>query len=75
MIFLKPPAKGYDQHQKVVHGSTQLFMDDHLSNGLHEKVMIYVPKVDQMQLQFVKNIPLDMFIGQQMKEEKHDQSY
>ena len=31
---------------KVVHGSTKLFMADLLSNGLHEKVMIYYLKVD-----------------------------
>ena len=30
----------------VVHGSTKLFMDDLLSNGLHEKVMICLLKVD-----------------------------
>ena len=30
----------------VVHGSTKLFMDDLLSNGLHEKVMVCLLKVD-----------------------------
>ena len=47
-----------------------------LSNGLHEKVMIcYIVillKVDYVQ--FVKKIPLEMVIGQQMKEEGHDQN-
>ena len=31
---------------KSVHGSTKLFMDDLVSNGLHEKVMLCLPKVD-----------------------------
>ena len=47
-----------------------------LSNGLHEKVMIcYIVillKVDYVQ--FVKKIPLEMVIGQQMKEEGYDQN-
>ena len=55
-----------------MHGSTKLFMDDPLSNGLHEKVMIWLLKVD---VQFVKNNPLEMVIGQKMKEEGHDQNY
>ena len=47
-----------------------------LPNGLHEKVMIcYIVillKVDYVQ--FVKKIPLEMVIGQQMKEEGYDQN-
>ena len=29
----------------------------------------------RLDVQFVKNIPLQMVIGQQMKEEGHDQNY
>ena len=29
----------------------------------------------RLDVQFVKNIPLEMVIGQQMKEEGHDQNY
>ena len=54
----------------------KLFMANLLSNGLHEKVMIcYIVillKVDYVQ--FVKKIPLEMVIGQQMKEEGYDQN-
>ena len=51
-------------------------MSNLLSNRLHEKVIIcYIVillKVDYVQ--FVKKIPLEMVIGQQMKEEGHDQN-
>ena len=56
----------------------KLFMADLLPNGLHEKVMIcsicYVTK-SRSDVQFVKKIPLEMVIGQQMKEEGYDQNY
>ena len=50
-------------------------MIDLLSNGFHEKVMIfsicYITK-GRLDVQFVKKIPLEMVIGQQMKEEGYD---
>ena len=46
IIFQSFQLIGFGYHQKVVHGSTKLFMDDLLSNGLHEKVMICLLKVD-----------------------------
>ena len=49
----------------------KLFMADLLPNGLHEKVMIcsicYITK-SRLDVQFVKKIPLEIVIGQQMKE-------
>ena len=54
-----------------------LFMADLLPNGLHEKVMIcsicYITK-SRSDVQFLKKIPLEMVIGQQMKEEGYDQN-
>ena len=54
-----------------------LLMADLLPNGLHEKVMIcstcYITK-SRLDVQFVKKIPLEMVIGQQMKEEGYDQN-
>ena len=54
-----------------------LFMAYLLPNGLHEKVMIcsicYISK-SRLDVQFVKKIPLEMIIGQQMKEEGYDQN-
>ena len=55
----------------------KLLMADLLPNGLHEKVMIcsicYITK-SRLDVQFVKKIPLEMRIGQQMKEDGHDQN-
>ena len=53
-------------------------MADLLSNGLHEKVMIfillrYITK-SRLDVQFVKKFPFEMVIGQQMKEEGYDQN-
>ena len=52
-------------------------MADLLPNGLHEKVMIcsiyYITK-SRLDVQFVKKIPVEMLIGQQMKEEGYDQN-
>ena len=52
-------------------------MADLLPNGLHKKVMIcsicHVTK-SRLDVQFVKKIPLEMVIGQQMKEEGYDQN-
>ena len=52
-------------------------MADLLPNGLHEKVMIcficYITK-NRSDVQFVEKIPLEMVIGQQMKEEGYDQN-
>ena len=54
-----------------------LLMADLLPNRLNEKVMIcsicYISK-SRLDVQFVKKIPLEMIIGQQMKEEGYDQS-
>ena len=49
-----------------------------LSNGLHEKVKYvilscYITK-SRLDVQFVKKIPLEMVIGQQMEEEGYDQN-
>ena len=49
-------------------------MADLLSNGLHEKVMIWYITKSGLDIQFVKRILLEMVIGEQMKEEWHDQS-
>ena len=54
----------------------KLLMVNLLSNGLHEKVicsMCYITK-SRLDVQFVKKIPLEMVIGQQMKEERYDQN-
>ena len=56
----------------------QLFIANLLSNGLHEKVMMcyiicYITK-RRLDVQLVKKIPLEMVIGQQMKEEEYDQN-
>ena len=51
----------------------KLFMADLLPNGLHEKVMLssicYITK-GRLDVQFVKKIPFEMVVGQQMKEEE-----
>ena len=54
-------------------------MADPLSNGLYEKVICYVIFLcfitkSRLDVQFVKKIPLEMIIGQQMKEEGYDQN-
>ena len=53
----------------------KLFMANLLPNGLQEKVMIcsicYITKI-RLNVQLVKKIPLEMVIGQQMKEEEYD---
>ena len=53
-------------------------MTDLLPNGPHEKVMMfsicYITK-SRLDVQFVRKIPLEMVIGQQMKEEGYDQNY
>ena len=46
IYHLKLPPNRFWLNQKVVHGSTKLFMDNLLSNGLHQKVMICLLKVD-----------------------------
>ena len=55
----------------------KLFMADLLPNGIHEKVMIssicHITK-SRLDVQCVKKIPLEMVIGQQMKEEGYDQN-
>ena len=55
----------------------KLFMADLLPNGLHEKVAICsiccITK-SRLDVQFFKKIPLEMVIGQQMKEEEYDQN-
>ena len=52
-------------------------MADLLPNGLHKKVMIcficHVTK-SRLDVQFVKKIPLEIVIGQQMKKEGYDQN-
>ena len=52
-------------------------MADIVPNGLHKKVMIclvcYITK-SRLDVQFVKKIPLEMVIGQQMREEGYDQN-
>ena len=54
-----------------------LFMADLLPNGLHKKVMIcsicHVTK-SRLDVQFVKKIPLEIVIGQQMQKEGYDQN-
>ena len=50
----------------------KLFKADLLPNGLHEKVMtcsIRYITTSRLDVQFVKKFPLEMVIGQQMKEE------
>ena len=44
----------------------KLFMDDLLSNGLHEKVMMFTSS--RLDVQLVRNNPLKMVIGQQVKQ-------
>ena len=55
----------------------KLFKAVLLPNGLHEKVMrcsmCYITK-SRLDVQLVKKIPLEMVIGQQMKEERYDQN-
>ena len=55
----------------------KLFTVDLLPNGLHEKGMIfsicYITK-SRLNVQFVKKIPSEMVIDQQMKEEEYDQN-
>ena len=55
----------------------KLFMADLPPNGPHEKVMIcftcYITK-SRLDVQFVKKIPLEMVIGQKMKEGGYDQN-
>ena len=48
-------------------------MDDLLSNGLHEKVMMFTSS--RLDVQLVRNNPLKMVIGQQVKQEGPDQNY
>ena len=52
-------------------------MTDLLQNVFHEKIMICsiccITK-SRLDVQFVKKIPLEMVIGQQMKEERYDQN-
>ena len=52
-------------------------MADLLPNEPHEKVMMcsicYITK-SRLDVQFVKKIPLERVIGQQMKEEGYDQN-
>ena len=53
-------------------------MADLRSNGVHEKIMIfillcYITK-SRLDVQFIEKIPLEMVIGQQMKEEGYDQN-
>ena len=52
-------------------------MADLLPNGLHKKVMIcsicHVTK-SRLDVQFVKKIPLEIVIGQQMQKEGYDQN-
>ena len=54
----------------------KLFRAKLLPNGLHEKVMkcstSHITK-SRLDVQFVKTIPLQMVISQQMKEAGHDQ--
>ena len=55
----------------------KLVMADLLPNGLREKVMIcsicYITK-SRLDVQLVKKMPLEMVIGEQMKEEGYDQN-
>ena len=55
----------------------RLFMTDLLTIGPHEKVMIcsicYITK-SRLHVQLLKKIPLELVIGQQMKEEEYDQN-
>ena len=52
-------------------------MTDLLPNEPHEKVMMfsicYITK-SRLDVQFVRKIPLEMVIVQQMEEERHDQN-
>ena len=52
-------------------------MADLLPNGLHEKVMIcsicYITK-SRLDVELVKKSPVEMVIGQQMKEKGYDQN-
>ena len=52
-------------------------MADPLPNGLHEQVKIcsifHITK-SRLDVQFLKKIPLEMAIGQQMKDEGYDQN-
>ena len=53
------------------------FMANFLPNGLHEKVMICsicCMTKNRLDVLFVKKIPLDMVIVQQMQEEGFDQN-
>ena len=62
---------------KVFVDMEKLFIADLLQNGLHEKVMIFsichITK-SRLDVQFIKKIPWEMVIGQQMKEEGYDQN-
>ena len=54
----------------------KLFMADLLPNGFHEKVICsicYITK-SRLDVQFVRKIPLEIVIGQQMKEKANDQN-
>ena len=57
----------------------KLFMANLLLHGLYEKVMIcyillcHITK-SRFDVQFIKKIPLEMVIGQQMTEEGYDQN-
>ena len=55
----------------------KLFMANLLPNGPHKKVMICFTcciTKRRVDVQFVKKIPLETVIGQQMKEEGYDQN-
>ena len=47
-------------------------MVDLLSNGLHEKVMIWYFSKSKLDVEFIKKIYLEIVIDQQMKEEGHE---
>ena len=70
VFFLSPCSKFFANMEK-------LFMADLLPNGIHEKVMIssicHITK-SRLDVQCVKKTPLEMVIGQQMKEEGYYQN-
>ena len=55
----------------------KLFMTDLPPNRLHAKIMIcftcYITK-SRLDVQFVKKVPVEMVIGQKMKEEGYQQN-
>ena len=62
---------------KIFCKDEKLFIADLLPKGLHEKVMIcsicFITKI-RLGVKFVKKIPLEIVIGQPMKEERYDQN-